>query len=115
MINLDSIRKLVNGFPEVTEAPHFEKTSFRVKKKIFATYDHVHKNLCLKLSPGDQDLFSLAGKPAIYPVKNAWGKSGWTMIELNGVKKNLVIDALVTAYCTVAPPALAEKIRLSYS
>jgi hypothetical protein len=39
MIEFEELRKLAMSFPEVTEEPHFEKTSFRVKKKIFATYD----------------------------------------------------------------------------
>ncbi|HCS19709.1 MAG TPA: hypothetical protein DIW47_03955 [Bacteroidetes bacterium] len=102
MISLNAIRKLVNSFPEVTEAPHFEKTSFKVKKKIFATYDNVQKIACVKLSAIDQDVFSSVDRMAIYPVKNAWGKKGWTIIELKKVKKDLVVDALTTAYCSVA-------------
>jgi len=39
MVTIDSFRKLDLSFPEATEEPHFEKTSFRVKKKIFATFD----------------------------------------------------------------------------
>lgn len=39
MVTIDSFRKLALSFPEATEEPHFEKTSFRVKKKIFATFD----------------------------------------------------------------------------
>lgn len=45
MITLDTLRHLALSLPETTEEPHFEKTSFRVKKKIFA-YDHnlhIHK------------------------------------------------------------------------
>jgi hypothetical protein len=34
---LEKIRRFTLSFPETTEASHFEKTSFRVKKKIFAT------------------------------------------------------------------------------
>ncbi len=33
MVTIDSLRKLALSFPEATEEPHFEKTSFRVKKK----------------------------------------------------------------------------------
>ena len=32
-------RKLAMSFPDVTEEPHFENTSFRMSKKIFATFD----------------------------------------------------------------------------
>lgn len=33
MITLEIFRELALSFPETTEEPHFEKTSFRVKKK----------------------------------------------------------------------------------
>ncbi len=39
MVSIEIFRKLAMSFPETTEEPHFEKTSFRIKKKIFATFD----------------------------------------------------------------------------
>lgn len=111
MITIDTFRKLALSFPEATEEPHFEKTSFRVKKKIFATYDDIKKRACIKLSDVDQNVFSAADKSIIFPVANKWGKQGWTLIEMNKVKKELFVDALTTAYCQVAPKKLADQIR----
>ena len=111
MISLNTFRKLALSFPEVTEEPHFEKTSFRVKKKIFATYDDIKKRACIKLSEIDQDVFSSADKTIIFPVDNKWGKQGWTLIEMNKVHKDLFIDALTNAYCEVAPKKLADLIK----
>jgi predicted DNA-binding protein (MmcQ/YjbR family) len=111
MVSIDTFRKLALSFPEATEEPHFEKTSFRVKKKIFATYDEVKNIACIKLSEIDQDVFSSADKTIIYPVDNKWGKQGWTLIELKKVRADLFVDALTTAYCEVAPKKLADQIR----
>lgn len=112
MVSIDTFRKLALSFPEATEEPHFEKISFRVKKKIFATYDEANKRACLRLSEIDQDVFSSAGnKTIIFPVDNKWGKQGWTLVELRKVKKELFVDALTTAYCEVAPKKLADQIR----
>lgn len=111
MVSIDTFKKLALSFPEVTEEPHFEKISFRVKKKIFATYDEVNNRACIKLSEIDQDVFSSADKTVIYPVDNKWGKQGWTLIELKKVRKDLFADALTTAYCEVAPIKLADQIR----
>lgn len=111
MITLNAFRKLALSFPEATEEPHFEKTSFRVKKKIFATYDHKNKRACIKLSEIDQDVFSSIDNTIIYPVENKWGKQGWTLIELSQVHKDLFADALTTAYCEVAPKKLSELVR----
>ena len=111
MISVNTLRKIALSFPEVTEEPHFEKTSFRVKKKIFATYDGRNKRACIKLCEIDQDVFSWAGEKIIYPVDNKWGKQGWTLIEMKKVRRDLFIDALTTAYCEVAPQKLADQVR----
>lgn len=115
MVTIEILRKVALSFPEATEEPHFEKISFRVKKKIFATYDEKNQRVCIKLSEIDQDIFSLADKTIVYPVDSKWGKQGWTLIEMNKVHKDLFVDALTTAYCEVAPKKLADQIRLNYS
>jgi hypothetical protein len=38
-MNQEQLRTLALSFSETTEEPHFGKTFFRVKKKIFAAYD----------------------------------------------------------------------------
>lgn len=111
MITLDTLRHLALSLPETTEEPHFEKTSFRVKKKIFATYDAKHNQACIKLSDIDQDVFRSSSDMSIYPVNNKWGKQGWTLIDLDKVNNNLFEDALITAYCEVAPKKLADQVR----
>ncbi len=111
MVDLNFLRTLALSFPEATEEPHFEKTSFRVKKKIFATYDDSKKRACIKLSEIDQNVFSSIDPKVIFPVDNKWGKQGWTLIEMNTVNPDLFKDALTTAYCEVAPKKLAERVR----
>ncbi|MBL0154213.1 MAG: MmcQ/YjbR family DNA-binding protein [Chitinophagaceae bacterium] len=113
MVTLEILRKTALSFPEVTEEPHFEKISFRVKKKIFATYDSKLKRACVKLSEIDQNVFSSADKNIIFPLDNKWGRQGWTLIEMPRVRKSLFIDALTTAYCEVAPAKLAEQIKMT--
>ena len=111
MVTFDTLRKLALSFPEVTEEPHFDKTAFKVKKKIFATYDDQNKRVCIRLTEADQDVFTLSDKTIIYPVDNKWGKQGWTLVEMKKVRKDLFAEALTTAYCTVAPNKLAELVR----
>jgi len=110
MITIEDFQKLAIALPEVEVAPHFEKISFRVRKKIFATLDVANKRVCMKLSEVDQSVFSTKEKTIVYPVPNKWGKAGWTFFELSKVNKNLCLDALHTAYCGVAPKSLALLI-----
>lgn len=110
MVDINYFRQLALSFPEATEEPHFEKTSFRVRKKIFATYDALNNRACIKLTEKDQDIFSLASPGIIYPVDNKWGKQGWTLVELLKVRKTLFADALKAAYNTVAPKRMGAGI-----
>ena len=103
MVKIQTFRALALSFPEVNEEPHFEKTSFRVRKKIFATYDEKQNRACLKLSESEQDIFSIASKGIIYPVPNKWGKQGWTFVDFEKVDPVLFEEALRSAYCQVAP------------
>lgn len=110
-MTLNQLRALALALPEVTEEPHFEKTSFRVKKKIFATYDERTNRASIKLSEIDQHVFCSGDRKHIYPVDNKWGKQGWTLFELEKAHPDIFRDALTTAYCTVAPRKLAEQVR----
>ncbi|WP_420318650.1 MmcQ/YjbR family DNA-binding protein [Ekhidna sp.] len=111
MINPDQLKRLALSFPETTEEPHFEKTSFKVRKKIFATYDFKNQTVVVKLSEVDQNVFSSVPGNGIYPVPNKWGKNGWTKIELDKVSEGLFEDALTTSYCEVAPNILSKTVR----
>ncbi len=111
MVTAENYRKMALALPEAVEAPHFEKTSFRVNKKIFATYDEKHQRACLKLSLNDQHIYSLAANDAIYPVPNKWGGQGWTFVDIGKVKTSLFKEALHQAYRTVAPGRLSDRLK----
>lgn len=98
------------AFAESTEEPHFEKTSFRVRKKIFATLAPEKAEAVLKLPLVEQAVFTEAGGGAIYPVPNKWGQQGWTVVELKTVKSDLLNEALACAYRCVAPKSLGELV-----
>lgn len=102
MAVIRDFRKLALALPEAVEMPHFEKASFRIKKKIFATLDEPAMKAVLKLSLTDQDVFSAMSKNTIYPVPNKWGQQGWTVVELDKVHPEMLADALSCAYTLVA-------------
>lgn len=102
MVDIEAFRKLALSFPEAVEAPHFEKASFRFKKKIFATLDVKEKRSVLKLSPEDQSVFCDYDSSVFYPVPNKWGKQGWTIMELKKVRKDMCKDAVGQAYGSVS-------------
>lgn len=113
MITLKILKEMVHALGDVSEAPHFERTAFRLPTgkmrkgqpvtKIFASYDAKAHRACLKLSTEDQDLFSLHDPIVIYPVPNKWGKQGWTNVELSKVRKGVLKDALKAAMRECVP------------
>jgi predicted DNA-binding protein (MmcQ/YjbR family) len=108
MVSLKTARQLALTFEQAEEQPHFEKPSFRIKKRIFLTLDEKNNRACIKLPEIEQDIFSNIDKTMIYPVPNKWGKQGWTLIELKLIKKDLFQEALTASYCHVAKKAKAE-------
>lgn len=102
MVDIKTFRTLALSFPGAEEAPHFEKISFRVKNKIFATYwDHEDRAM-LRLPLVEQSVFCDYDKTIFFPVPNAWGKQGATLVELKKVRKGMFKDALRVAYDFVA-------------
>lgn len=110
MTTSKKLKQIATSFDNVTEEPHFEKISYRIKtctersrsKKIFATYDEKTNLVCVMLSPIDQASFCSFDKKIIYPVPNKWGQKGATYITLNLVREETLTDALTTAYQTVS-------------
>ena len=66
----DALRRLALSLPEAHEAPHFERTSFRVGKKIFATMTADGAEAMVKLASPDDVEGLLSSKP---PSSSATG------------------------------------------
>jgi predicted DNA-binding protein (MmcQ/YjbR family) len=98
MVRINTFRELALALDNAVEQPHFEKTSFRVNKKIFATLDSKNKRVVIKLTEIEQSVFCSFDSSIIYPVEGAWGKQGWTAVELDKVRKSMLADALTSSY-----------------
>lgn len=101
MVTAASFRKLALQLAGTTESPHFERTSFRVKKKIYATLDEKRLEVTVKLNEIDQSVFTAIDRQMIHAVPNKWGLQGWTIIHLPLVTKPILKDALRKAWQTV--------------
>ena len=111
MVDSETFIIILKSFDETLEEPHFEKLSYRVSKKIFATLDLLNNIAVLKLTPAEQAEYCAIDETAIYPVKGGWGKMGYTCFELNRLKKEVVISATTSAYCNTAPKKLSIKYQ----
>lgn len=107
MLTVDEVRELALAFDDAVEMPHFHLTSFRVRKKIFATMDADKRQVMIALSPIEQSLF--VNGDSIRPVPGAWGLKGSTHFDIDGVDHDVFGHALRVAYRAKAPKVLAQK------
>lgn len=98
MVSTETFRQMALSLPGTVELPHFEKASFRINKRIFATLDEMKKTAVLMFSPVEQSVFCAFDKTIIYPVPGGWGRQGCTIFELSKIKKVMMKDALRVVY-----------------
>ena len=105
----NEFRKLALSFPETIESAHMHHPDFRVGGKIFATLGYRGKESgVVKLTPDEQKAF-VRSRPKIFqPVKGAWGRRGYTVIDLPAAKTDTVRKALAAAWRNTAPKRLVK-------
>jgi len=108
-MKLIDARRIAMSLPEVTEQPHFEYTSFRVKGKIFATAPPGGEYLHIFVADEDREP-PLLLQPGV--IEKLWwgGKVRGLRITLRGAKMPLVTGLLKKAWLRRAPRALAARV-----
>jgi hypothetical protein len=109
MITIDRARKLAMSYPDTEEKEHFGRPSFRIRKKIFLVLWPVEKRGVVKLTPVNQSVFIDYDKTIFYPATGAWGRQGYTIIDLKKVKSGMFKDALNLSWEMVAPKKVKTK------
>lgn len=105
----DELRAIALGLPEAEEQPHFDRASFRVRGKIFATFppvgdDGVHK-VVLKLPGPVKESLQQTDSSAILSLGN-WDNGGWTQLAIGRMDGDKLADLVRLAWRQVAPKRL---------
>ena len=100
------LRRLALSLDGTIEAPHFERTAFRVRR-IYVTLAADGKTANFMFSPEQQEFKCLLAPEAFAPVPNAWGRRGATTAILAALSIAELDDALRTAWSR----AVAKKMR----
>lgn len=108
-MRLDTARRFALSLPETTEEPHFDKSSFRVRGKIFCTVPPDGRTL--HLCVGAETVHALvSADPAAYEAI-AWGKrevSDWVRVHLPKAATAEVKELLEDAWRAKAPKRLTR-------
>ncbi len=90
----DVIRKL----SDITEKDPFGSDAFYANKRIFATVWHNENKVNVRLTLELQRKFLETDGEAFSEIDNAWGRQGWTTVQLEFVDKGLFSDAVQAAW-----------------
>lgn len=107
MVTASSFRKLARSLPEVEERSHFGKSDFRVRNKIFAGLSSDGRVANLKLTADVQAQVLALTSSAFRPCEGAWGRSGWTYVELALADLEQLAPLVELAWQVTAPKSLA--------
>lgn len=96
MIDVEKVHEVLVNMPNAKEEAHFDKPAYKIKGKIFATFNIEKKWVTLKFTPEQQTIF--CEDDAFYPVPNKWGQLGWTHVNLDKVRLAAFVEGVSTAY-----------------
>lgn len=109
MVRGEQFAELALSFPGTEQVPHFERIGFKITgKRMFSTYLEKDNTANIFLTPAEQAVFCNMHK-SIYPVPNKWGEKGATTFELGTVPKNILAEALLSAYNEVLSSGKAKR------
>lgn len=115
----DAVRDIMAALPETEEFVSHGSPTFRVRKKIFATYTinhHGDRRVALNLvaPPGAQAAFTKM-RPKVYFVPPYVGPRGWLGVQLDkDLAWETVFEHAREAYATVAPAELVRGIKAKF-
>jgi hypothetical protein len=108
MATARDFRKIALSLEGTTEAPHFERTAFKVAR-IYATLASDGKTANFKFTPDEQELKCLVAADIFTPIPNAWGKQGWTTANLAKATVPELRAALEMAWRHALPAKKARR------
>lgn len=104
----DELRTIALGLPEAHSAPHFERESFRVGTKIFATMTDDGTEAMVRVAPQERVEELLFHQPNVFFSYGKWTLSmGAVGVRLAKVDPRLMTELVVASWKRVAPKKIA--------
>jgi hypothetical protein len=102
-----AFRRLALSMPDAHEEPHFERTSFRVQKKIFATMTADGKEAMVPVKDPDLVQTLLASHAEVFFSHGGWTvRNGSLGVRLAKADPAMMKDLLTEAWKRIAPKRL---------
>ena len=99
MITEKAFLEMALSFQGVELTKHFDRIGLKITgKRMFASYLDKDNTTNIFLTPQEQAVFCEMDSINIFPLPNKWGLKGATTFDLNKVEKEIVLEALLSAY-----------------
>jgi hypothetical protein len=108
MATAKDFRRVAMSLEGTTEAPHFDRTAFKVKR-IYATLAADGKTANFMFAPDEQALKCELAPEAFSVIPNAWGARGATTAKLSAMSIAELRDALTIAWRPALPAKPTRK------
>ena len=102
----EDVRAIALLLPEALMGAHRGNPDFRVGGRVFATLWEEEERVVLRLPPEHQAVLCEAEPDLFSEIPGAWGRRGWTNLDLDACDAETLRGALLAAWRTTAPPAL---------
>jgi hypothetical protein len=104
MMTRAQLARFALSLPEAHAAPHFERTSYRVGTKIFATVSADGKEAMVRVSPRERVHDLLAAFPTVFFSYGGWTeRNGSLGVRLAKVDAGLMRELVTESWKHVAP------------
>lgn len=104
------LRCLALALDGTTEAPHFDRTAFKVART-YVTLSADGRSANFKFTPDEQEFKCMMAPEAFAPVPKGWGRMGWTTATLSRLSTAELKAALEMAYAHAVKKPVKRKAR----
>ena len=105
MITEKTFLDMALSFQGVELTKHFDRIGLKIiGKRMFGSYLSKDNTTNIFLTPEEQAVFCEMDSINIFPLPNKWGQKGATTFVLDKVEKEIVLEALLSAYNEVLKP-----------
>lgn len=106
----DAFRHIVLGLQGVVEGAHMGHADFRAGGRVFAGLTADERQASLRLPPAEQAAMLAESPAAFAPAAGAWGRQGWTLMDLAAVDAAMARAAVVLAWeHTISSPTNGRR------
>jgi hypothetical protein len=102
------LRRIALSLDGTTEAPHFDRAAFKVKR-IYVTLADDGRTANFKFLPDEQEFKCMMAPKAFQPVPGGWGRQGWTTAVLTELTTAELRQALEMAWRHALPKPSKRK------